>query len=142
MLENLHTKTIIGLLFITLFFACDPGVQHSKIIQNDSDYDLFILSFPSKNSGYSHKSKVDSFIVLHHSSKDIYNYSGLGQTFEFEDCATFLDSFSVKVIGSDQLKLHANLNVPSNWEFNILRKSFNKGGNCECRIKINNQHIY
>ena len=135
----------LSILFFTLLTiilsACDPGVGYNKVIQNDSDFDLMIYIYPDTKVGYKSFYKFDSLQINNHTESSIYEYSGLGQTIEFEDCNTYADSIFAKVIQNDTMDYKINLNEKSNWIFSILDKSFKKGGTCECRIRITNDMI-
>ena len=125
------------LIVLTILTSCDPGVSYSKIIQNDSDYDIII----SVHNGESYYYSIDSLYVVKHSEETIMAYSGLGQTFEFEDCNIYADSLTSQIANNDSLKLILDLNDQSNWNFSILNETFKSGGTCECRIILKNEDV-
>ena len=128
-------------LFTIILTACDPGVKYNKVVQNDSDFDLTIYVYPESKVGDGSFYTFDSVQINNHTETSIFEYSGLGQTFEFEDCNTFADSIFGRVIGIDTLDYVINLNDKSKWVFSVLDKTFKKGGLCECRVRITNDMI-
>ena len=135
----------LAILFFALFTIiltdCDPGVKYKKVVQNDSDFDLMIYIYPESKVGDGSFYKLDSLQINSHTEASIYEFSGLGQTFEFKDCNTYADSIFAKVKGNDTLDLNINLNDKSQWIFSILDKTFKEGGTCECRVRITNDMI-
>lgn len=128
-------------LFTIILTACDPGVKYNKVVQNDSDFDLTIYIYPESIVGDGSFYTFDSVQINNHTETSIFEYSGLGQTFEFEDCNTFADSIFARVIGIDTLDYVINLNDKSKWIFSILDKTYKEGGVCECRAIITNDMI-
>jgi hypothetical protein len=128
-------------LFIIILTACDPGVKYNKVVQNDSDFDIMVYIFPESKVGDGSFYKFDSIRINNHTEESIYEVSGLGQTFEYDDCSTYADSIFVRVTGNDTLDFEFNLNDKSQWVFSILDESFKEGGICECRISITNEMI-
>jgi hypothetical protein len=128
-------------LFTIILTACDPGVKYSKVVQNDSDFDIMIHIYPESKVGSGSFYTFDSVQINSHTETSIFEFSGLGQTFEYEDCNTFADSIFARVIGNDTLDLNLNLNNESKWIFSVLDKTFKEGGLCECRVRITNDMI-
>jgi hypothetical protein len=142
--QDLSTNRLT-ILFFALFTitltACDPGVKYNKVVQNDSDFDLMLYIYPESIVGDGAFYEFDSLQINSHSKASIYEVSGLGQTFEYEDCNTYADSIFAKVSGNDTLYLNINLNDRSQWIFTVLDKSFKQGGTCECRVMITSDMI-
>lgn len=132
---------LFSALFTVILTACDPGVKYSKVIQNDSDFDITVYICPESKVGDGSFYKFDSIQINKHTEASIYEFSGLGQTFEFDDCNTYADSIFTRVRGNDTLYVDINLNDKSLWVFSILDESFKEGGTCECRVKITNDMI-
>ncbi len=128
-------------LFTIILTACDPGVKYTKVVQNDSDFDITVYVFPESKVGNGSFYKFDTILINNHTEVSIYELSGLGQTFEFEDCDTYADSIYTRVTGIDTLDIEINLNDRSQWVFSILDESFKEGGTCECRVRITNEMI-
>jgi hypothetical protein len=136
------TFLITGFAIFLLLSACDPGVSHKKIIENHSDYDLAMVIYIDSNVlSHAHDYARDSFLISKKNDMIIYEENGLGQTTEYDDCSTFVDSIRVYVIGNDSLHLALDLNDQTKWTYTRLSKSFKKGGKCECRIRITNEDI-
>ena len=140
MKTNLRVFFVFSFIIIS-FVSCDPGVKYDKVIQNDSDFDLLIVIYPDSKSGDESFFKNDSIVISRKSVSSIFESSGLGQTFEYEDCNTYADSIVTKIIGNESLDLSIDLNDESNWIFSIIDRSFKDGGTCECRVRITNDMI-
>jgi hypothetical protein len=132
---------LIFALFTIIVTSCDPGVKYTKVVQNDSDFDITVTIYPESKVGDGSFYKYDSFRINNHTEASIYEVSGLGQTFEFEDCNTYADSIFARVTETDTLYPDINLNDNSQWNFSVLDKSFKEGGTCECRVRITNDMI-
>lgn len=126
------TLAIIILIVVTLI-SCDPGVTYNKIIQNDSDFRLEIYSCGD--------TAKHMYSIPDHSEMSINGYEGLGQAFEFENCDYYTDSMVVKIYNKDSLHLSFDINDRSNWTFRRIKKQFKDAGECECRVRIENQDI-
>lgn len=132
---------LIFALFTIIVTSCDPGVKYTKVVQNDSDFDITVNIYPESKVGDGSFYKYDSIRINNHTEASIYEVSGLGQTFEFEDCNTYADSIFARVRGTDTLNLDINLNDNSQWNFSVLDKTYKEGGLCECRVRITNDMI-
>ncbi len=128
-------------LFTIILTACDPGVKYTKVVRNDSDFDLTVYIYPESKVGDGSFYKFDTIQIKNHTEASVYEVSGLGQTFEYENCNTYADSIFARVIGIDTLDYVINLHDKSNWIFSVLDKTFKEGGICECRISITNDMI-
>ena len=133
---------LLIVIILMSFSSCDPGVTYSRVLENNSQYDLELHIFKRKDSlscRYSYLS--DSIIVEKKSVKTMAAYSGSGQTFEFENCESCADSIVLKVIGYPALKSTVDLNEPAFWNFRVIQKTFKSGGTCECRFIMTNERI-
>jgi len=140
MKKGLQNFFIFSCLTVFLL-SCDPGVKYDKIIENDSDYDLLVIVYPDSKSGASTFFKGDSSVINKKTLTSIFEYSGFGQTFEYEDCNTHADSIITKIVGYENLNLSIDLNDELNWTFSILDRTFKDGGTCECRVTITNEMV-
>lgn len=132
-------KLLPCLMSITflLMTSCDPDVTYSKIIQNDSEFDIAISVIGGRTFEY----PIDSFHIKKQSEETIMEYRGLGRVSDYEDCSIYADSLLSQIINSDSLTLNVDLNNQSNWTYSIIDKFFGGGGSCECRIILKNEHI-
>ena len=122
--------------------SCDPGIIYNRVIENNSDHDLKVYIYRnnvSKPQEYYYEK--DSFLINRHENISIAKWNSIGQASEFENCDTYADSIVVKVVDSKTLRLTLNLNERANWTFRRIKKSLQDGGECECRIILNNNHI-
>jgi hypothetical protein len=133
---------IIFFALITIILtACDPGVKYTKVVQNDTDFDITVYIYPESKVGDGSFYKFDTIRINNHTEASIYEVSGLGQTFEYEDCNTYADSIFAGITGNDTLDVDVNLNDKSQWIFTVLDKTFKQGGTCECRVRITDDMI-
>ena len=128
-------------LFAIILTSCDPGVKYTKVVQNSSDFDITVYIYPELKVGDGSFFKFDTIRINNHTEASVYEVSGLGQTFEYEDCNTYADTIFARVIGIDTLNSAINLNDKSKWIFSVLDKTYKEGGVCECRAIITNDMI-
>ena len=118
--------------------SCQPTIQYSRTIQNNTDYDIKICFYYFPQS-------FDTIAYCHnigkHSETMIDGSKGYGQASEFENCEYSSDSTASVIIGDSSLHLNLDLTDINNWAFTRLSRTFNDGGRCECRLVINNNHI-
>ncbi|MDL2239871.1 hypothetical protein LJC69_05760 [Bacteroidales bacterium OttesenSCG-928-K22] len=132
------------ILSFVLLTACDPGVSYHKIIQNESDFDVSVLSvrkgigieyFNDNDSIYT---LVDTLFVGKKSSIIIDEYEGIGTVYGFACCHNGSETLPMLVYFNDSVKLISDIYKLDNWHFNILKKYRNEGGVCECRLILFN----
>lgn len=140
MFRNYFLILLVVISFISLS-SCDPGVGYSRVLQNDSQYDLELRIHRKNSSACQYVYLSDSIIIEKKSTKILDAYNGLGQTFEFENCETCADSIVLKVVGNPTLKSTVDLNDPNEWTFSVLKKTFKSGGICECRLIMTDDKI-
>ncbi len=137
-------KSIFSLLFailvLSLFCACDPGVQYSQIIENQSDYTLHILPRDSVQVR-GNLLLFDSLMASPGTEIQIVDHGEIGQVAQFADCPFYSDSIRISIEGSDSLQVKIAVHDPTTWTYRILDESFNGGGICECRLVITNTDI-
>lgn len=73
-------------LFTIFLTACDPGVKYTKVVQNDSDFDITVYIYPESKVEDVLFYKIDSIRINNHPEASVYVVWELGQTFEYEDC--------------------------------------------------------
>lgn len=111
-------------LFCSLFviiltnFGCDPGVEYTQKITNNSSYDLNIYAynmfrepdiFPNPNNTI-----IDSFFVNSGGEVNLQYWDALGELGEVPYCHVIADS--VRVVVSDPSKtLIKDMTVPAQW---------------------------
>jgi len=149
----------ISICFFVFLTSCDPGVDYSRIVQNDSDFDVKVL----QRYGYWQINgqdtifsrfwylegsdtifvKVDTLTIEKHSSKTIYTAGGIGSVSDYENCYNIIyyDIIPVQIHLKDSLLFIPNINELSGWNYRITKKQKNGGGVCECRIILTNQII-
>ncbi len=130
---------LVSVVLLLVLASCDPGVSYTKIIQNDSGFDIWVKSNDSIINGL--YDKFDSIVVFKHSESTLYIYTGLGQTTEFENCDFFNVTLYSGICGNDSLEITIDLNDKSNWQFSIFDESFKHGGTCECRLIIDDEMV-
>jgi len=128
------------LLLSMLLVSCDPGVKHTKTIENGSDYDIAIMVYQPANFAKGNYVS-DSIWIGKHSKTEIYKRQHVGQAAQYKDCFTDTDSIRVRIIGHDSLRLHFDLSDNVNWKYRLLDKVSSGDQECDCSIKITNKHI-
>ncbi len=140
MIRNHFFLFLVVSILISLS-SCDPGVSYSRVLENDSQYDLKLFIYRKNSISCKVRFFSDTVIVEKNSIKTVAGYNGLGQTFEFQNCESCADSIVLKVVGNPSLKSTVNLNDPALWNFRVLKKTFKSGGTCECRLIMTNDKI-
>ncbi|MNJ88880.1 hypothetical protein D3C87_64380 [compost metagenome] len=129
----------LSLLFILA--ACkDPGVKYNQVIQNDSDYDVWLKVYDRPDSLGTVFFTVDSFFIARRSETVILERHGHKNMSQFERCRMYLDSISVRAADT-LLFLNKNLNSDTNYVFNEVNKNKKGGGTCECRTTFKNSDL-
>lgn len=127
-------------LLSSLLVSCDPGVMHTKTIENASDYDIVIRIYQPANFGKGNY-VADSIWIGKHSKTEIYKTQHVGQAAQYKECYTDTDSISVRVIGHDSLHLNFDLSSNKNWKYRLSDTLSHGDEYCDCSIKITNRHI-
>ena len=126
-------KTILLFMIMLLFTACDPGVSYSRIVQNDSDFDVKVFIAGTIYS------RTDTILIEKNITKTIFTDHGLGTVYDFTNCDFPKDSIPMLIYFNDSTKLIPDINKLSDWNFRIIKKgTFDDGGVCECRILLTN----
>lgn len=122
---------LISISFIT---ACDPSVDYSQIVQNDSDYDIWLK--------YKTLNQYDSFLLRKRQETIIFEYHGLGSPVTYENCDSFLsDSTELLVKDSINLIVFADIDNQDIWTYTLLRDDRYGSGICECRFILTNSDV-
>lgn len=137
-------KTIkFNILFLLIVYliscsaSCDNSISYNKVVQNDSDYDIWVIM----TSIYS---ETDSILITSLSEISIFNSWDISMYSDYENCRypfVSLDSLSTRVNGNDTLNLNVDLNDNSIWIYNKLKKAYGDPDECECRFIITNDLI-
>ena len=132
-MKNNFCSALIILGVIMLFAACDKNVHYSRIVQNDSDFDVKMIIASIIES------KVDTLVIEKKTIKIISSFYELGNVNNYADCNFHRDSISMLVYFDDSPKLITGVNKLDIWSYNIIKKeTYNSGGRCECRIVLTN----
>lgn len=120
------------------FFACDPALEHSRVLQNDSEFELWLV----KDSA----SVRDSSLLLPGTSETLWNVFQIGTLGEYESCPATAGSidpinFYLHVNGNQSLEVHVDLQESEGWVYSILSRGGFGSGASECRRLIRNDDI-
>lgn len=125
------------LLLSTVLMSCDPSVSYTKIIDNNSSYDLWLID---QSEGATFQ---DSVLIPHNSSFELLRYVDFGGNVSaFENCTYYpedADSISTRIEGIDSLNLGFAINSTANWVYSIIKPGRN--GACECHLLITDNDI-
>ena len=130
--------SLVFLLFI--FASCDPLVEYNKVIQNDSDYDVKVLTksivyIDGKDTVYT---QVDTIPINKGSSAVVFTFMGIGSVHGYKDCRSSFVSMQMLVYFSDVIKEISNIQKKNNWNYRLIKECFG-GGECECRMRLTNE---
>jgi hypothetical protein len=131
---------IIGSLLF-LLVSCDPSVRYDRIIQNDSNHGIWIISPDSINSCQS--ISFDSILIPSNTTHKLETYSEIaGLLSQFENCNHICtDTLDTRITTNDSLKLNVGLESANPlWEYRIIKPG--KAGVCECRLTITDTDIH
>lgn len=130
---------VLSLLFILA--ACkDPSVKYNQVIQNDSDYDVWLKVYEKPDSLATVFFAVDSFLIKSKEELNLVERYGHRNMTQFERCRMYLDSISVRAADTT-LVLNKNLNIDTNYVFKEVDKNRKGGGTCECRTSFKNSDL-
>lgn len=126
------------LLILTLG-ACDPALDWSKLVKNDSDHDVWIAFGPLDNPNHLNH---DTIYINKNSEVLIKSGGGIGSVGYYPGvCSIVSDTFYSKVITADSLKLDIDFANDDNWAYVETTKYSNGGGVYECTLIITNEHV-
>ena len=140
-MKNLFPKLAILACIALLFTSCDPTVEFHRVINNDSGYDLIL--YPNDSIGYTFVGDrlPDSLYIPNNSFESLYTYIERGGISYYTDCPNDFDSIRFVVDGNPNLSVTLDPMTSSNWSFNLIEESKYGGGECECVLYIEPQHI-
>ncbi|MGV3610817.1 MAG: hypothetical protein ACO1N0_07710 [Fluviicola sp.] len=135
-------KSILPLIALLLILASckDPSVKYNQVIQNDSDYDVWIRVYERTDSAATVFFTVDSFFVAKKSEVIILERNGHKSMDQFQPCRMYVDSIGGRAADT-LLFVNRNLNADTNYVFTEVDKNKKGGGTCECRVIFKNIHL-
>ena len=140
-MKNLFSK-LASLAFIVLFLtSCDPETTFHRLINNDSGYDLIVYPNDSLGSTFFGGRLPDSLFIPNNSLDTLYSYRERGGISYYTDCPNDFDSIRFVVDGNPNLSVTLDPMVDTNWVFNLIEELKYGGGECECVLYIEPQHI-
>lgn len=129
----------LSLLFI-LASCKDPSVKYNQVIQNDSDYDVWLKVYDRPDSVGTVFFAVDSFLIESKGEINLLERYGHRNMSQFDPCKMYLDSIGVRAADTT-LVLNKNLNSDTNYVFKEVEKNRKGGGTCECRATFKNSDL-
>ena len=143
---NRFLRLNLPLTFLLVFIvSCDPGVDYSKIVQNNSDYNVKVLKgfgiwyLDGKDTVYK---PIDTITIAKGSSAVIFTELHIGTLAGsgFQACSAFNDSVPMFVYFTDSIKVIPNIHKLNYWNYRIIKEyKVGGGGVCECRINLTNE---
>ncbi len=127
-------------LFVLLAACKDPSVKYNQVIQNTSNYDVWIRVYQRTDSAATVFFTVDSFFVAKGQEVVILERNGHKNMSQFKPCKMYADSISGRAADT-LLYLTKNLNIDTNYVFNEVNKNKKGGGTCECRTTFKNSDL-
>lgn len=123
--------------------SCEPTIEYKRIIQNDSDYDIWVKN-PYYAGGFVTSCRnivLDSIPIARKTSYTLEVESSYRSVDFYADCPfVCLDTFNTRIHNRDTLSLNINLYpFDSAWEYKVIQAGDN--GACECRAIITNANI-
>ena len=113
--------------------ACDPTVDFNRIIQNNSDHELVYF--------YDQMPDEDSVYIPSKSEVIVYTDHKLGTVSSFENCDQGVLDIERLIVADSSRQLKFNLQDFERWEFVVIEKDAAGGGECECRLVVENEDI-
>lgn len=139
-MKNYKSQLFTGLLLFSMIFcACDQSTQHRKVIINNSDHDLVIVTRNTSADIVGYVS--DSIFVGRHSRTAIFDMRQISRLKDYKSCSAFADTLQAIIVGNNSLHLTLDLTDRSNWNYFTKQKEIGGGGECECQIGITNSDI-
>ncbi|RXR15957.1 hypothetical protein EQG63_12145 [Flavobacterium amnicola] len=135
---------IYVLIFLTLFsFAftsCDPGLMNEYIVENNSDFDLKVVT--KLNINKRSISEIDSIKIIHikkHERAQIISYGEIGRVHDKEN--EFLESVDSLYITFNNKKIKEEFLNRKNWKYKIIDRGYFSMAKVEYVLDINNNNI-
>ena len=135
-------KKILPFITVLLILAAckDPSVKYNQVIQNDSDYDVWVKVYQRTDSAATVFFTVDSFFIARKSETIILERNGHKNMSQFGPCKMYADSISGRAEDT-LLTLNKDLNSGANYIFTEVSKNKKGGGTCECRAVFKNINL-
>ncbi|WMX12324.1 hypothetical protein [Aureispira sp. CCB-E] len=138
---------LIFFLIITSFISCEKTTDYKRIIQNDSDYDIWIINpyyraLDSTNTFTECREIVLDSIAVARKTSYVLEVVNTNRSVDFHaDCPFIcLDTLETRIHNRDSLRLNINLYPSdSNWVYTVFQEG--EKGSCECRLIITNSSI-
>jgi len=145
-LLNRILRLSLPLAFLLVFLvSCDPVVDYSRVVQNNSDYDVKVLKgfgswyLDGNDTIYT---QIDTITINKGTSAVIFNYVDMGTVAQFLSCSRFDEPMLFLVSFSDSIKEISNIQIMSNWRFRVIKEyKIGGGGVCECRLYLTNEML-
>ena len=139
-MKNLFPK-LATLVCITAFLtSCDPTVEFHRLINNNSGYDLIVYPNDSISFTFVGDRLPDSLYIPNNFQDTLYTYRERGGVSFYQDCPVEFDSIRFVVAGDTNLSMTLDPMTNTNWVFNLIEEQ-GGGGECECILNIEPQHI-
>lgn len=129
----IHPKVALILcLSCTFLIACDPAIDYKQIVDNTSDFDIWLIYRVNQGS--------DTILLPSKTETIVYSFGGIGTVLDYKNCDKLqlynpmlspVDSTRTILIKIDSLEL---------WQPLIMATGYG-GGEVECRFGIRNEHI-
>jgi hypothetical protein len=129
-------------IFLVFFTSCDPGVDYSRVIQNNSEFEVKVISqtkSPWYLDGIDTVYNLPDTILIHkNASTAIFSESSIGGVFQYQNCDFPYEPIPALVYFTDSIKKIPNILNVDGWNFRINKEGRNGGGICECRLILTN----
>jgi hypothetical protein len=135
-------KNFLPVIFLLILLAAckDPSVKYNQVIQNNSDYDVWVRVYERTDSAATVNFTIDSFFVAKGQELIILERNGHKNMSQFSPCRMYADSISARAADTS-LVLNKDLNSDANYVFSEVDKNKKGGGTCECRATFKNSDL-
>lgn len=127
---------------MTTLASCDPVVDYEQIIYNQTDHNISLIMLKTDSLG--DKIPMDTLLISKQSEKVIYNEKGIGQVYDYAYCPGIYftpNDYQTQINNDTLLGVDSILEMPSKWNFEVIKDSKIKGGSCQCKLIILNENI-
>lgn len=140
-MKTLFSRVLFPLSLLIGLVACDPAVEYSMVLQNDSDYDLVLFPRDTVPQWSELFFDRDSAILAQQTEIILSRFSEIGSPGNYENCPYYADSLIVEVKTDPSLQVTTDVSNPTGWVYTLLESYRFGGGVCECRLTITNAMI-
>jgi len=146
-LKALNPIRVIKLISLSVFVlilltSCDPGVTYSRVIQNNSDFEVKVISQTKAPWYLDGKDTVynlpDTIIIHKNATTAIFSENSIGYVIKYQDCDFPYEPMPAIVYFTDSIKSIPNILNVNGWNFRIIKEDRSGGGICECRLILTN----